>query len=67
MNRLVEFTEFISENPRHPERSATYLIDPGQVGAVVPRKKYTSIVVQGYWFHVIGDVDTVLRKLGGFR
>lgn len=65
MTRLIEFAEFYSDKPKQQEKHAgTYLIDPGQVGAVIPKRKYTSLLVQGYWFHVAGTHEEVLRKLG---
>lgn len=58
MTRLVKFTEAKTKKPD------TYLIDPEQVGVVLPRKSYTTVLVQGRYFHVSDLLDVTLQKLG---
>lgn len=64
-DRLVKFIEKtntykIGKDPV-PD---VYLIDPEKVGLVSPRSDYTTLVVQGLYFHVQGTRDEVLSKLG---
>ena len=64
-DRLIKFTERAAHYTfgKDPVPD-TYLIDPGQVGMVLPRSDYTTLLVQGMYFHVQGTHDEILSKLG---
>lgn len=64
MSNLVKFTEFYSNNPKQQKKALTYLVDPDHVGLVVPKKNYTTLLVQGMWLHITGLHEEVLDKLG---
>lgn len=64
---LVKFTEFVnSKREKHLAKSETYYLNPRKVSAVLPRKRYTTIVADGHYYHVIGTFAEVQHRLGAW-
>ena len=66
-NKLVKFIESKGKPGSRAQAKAaqTFIfIDPGHVSVIYPRADYTTLLVQGVWHHVVGDIDTVIQRLG---
>jgi hypothetical protein len=67
---IAKFTESVAPGRKAQAKAEakghadTYLIDSSEVAAVMPRKHYTTLLVQGRYIHVTDLADEVCRKIG---
>lgn len=67
MSTLIKFNEepeYISKKDRRSGNYPTVYVNPSHVSAVLPRKRYTTLVVSGKYVHVSHLYQDVIKALG---
>lgn len=65
-NQVILFNEIPSDmsNRQIAKKQPKIQVNPDHVGAILPRTSYTTLVIQGKYFHVAHTHEEVLVALG---
>lgn len=65
-NQVILFNEIPANMTKKQiaKKQPKIQVNPDHVGAILPRSKYTTLVIQGKYFHVAHTHEEVLGALG---